>query len=323
MDGIFDKWLFDRAMTIMGLIAGLFLTGLFGWLLFSGEFQTLDDRFLAGFFTCFGLFTMVFCGLSLAVNRKAFIHVDESGITAFCHYGLKLDCPLSQVSGVSYGGTGLTIRLANGKRYNLMHLENAVPLGNFIEKQLPSHTGDTLSPALLMEQIPPLRSKCRREGILAMVGFPLLIPLVFLTSGLTGWKELHQFTSRDWRVFGIFGTVGLLLMAVSCLSLRRYLLHSEQLHTIQGNLCQQLLRTAPLLPGKVLGLYLDDERHASFRLTVFGNPNKKDVYFTIEQVNRDFQLECIQKSGMIPHLRELEPELADLIPIPLPGELQR
>lgn len=323
-DGQWDvqKIVRTEVTNILGLIAGLFLTLLFGGFLLAGEFVTLDDRLACAFFTCFGIFITLLCILSMAVNRKAFIRVDEEHISAFCHYGLKLDCGLSEIRSVSYDDTWLNIQLANGRRYNLMNLKNAHILGRYIEKRIPRRPRDTLSQELLMAQIPPLRKQCRREGIGAMVGFPLLIPLVILTSALTGWRELHQFSARDWTVFGILGAVGVVLITVSCLLLRKFLLHIEQLHHMEGSLYQLILRTAPLLPGNALGLYLDHEDHASIRLTVFGFPGKEEVCYTIEQVNRVFEIECIHKSYRISQIRELEPMLGDMTEIPLPGESQ-
>lgn len=322
MDGIFIKRRFTVVTNTAGLISGLFLALLFGWFLISGEFDTLDDRLCAGFFACFGIFITLLCGVSMAVNRKVYIHVDEKKISAFCHFGLRLECSVSDVRSVSYAYGALNIQLFSGKRYNLMNLANAYDLGRYIEQRIPGAPGEVLSREQLMAKIPPLRAKCRREGIQAMVGFPLLIPLVILTSGLTGWRELHQFSARDWTVFGILGAACLALVAATCVSLRRYLLHNERLHRMEGDLHQQLLRTAPLLPGNALGLYLDHDGHVSVRLTVFGFPNEESVYFAVEQVTRDFQLERIHQSGIYANIRELEPELADMTPIPLPGKSQ-
>lgn len=318
MDGVFIKGRFSAFFNILGLVSGLFLTALFGWLLLSGEFQTLDDRLLSAFFAGFGIFVVLFCGLSLWVSRKVRIHLDDKGITAFCHYGLKLSCTYSEIRSVTYGGTGLNIHLASGNRYNLMHLQNACALGRYIERRIPEQQEE-----MPLSQILSLRLKCKWEGICAMAGFPLLIPLAIFTSALTGWKELHQFSARDWQVFGILGTLCLALIAATCISLRRYLLHSEQLHSVLGSAHQHLLRTAPLLPGNAIALYLDDMRHASLRLTVFGYPNMEDVYFTVEQVSCDFQLECIHRSDLFPSIRDLAPELEGMIPIPLPGAYQK
>ena len=138
MDGVFCKQGFTKIFNIAGLMSGVFLASLFGFFICTGELSTLDDTVISCFFVCFGIFISILCGISLYVNKKAYIHIDEQKISAFCHFGLSLECNLSDISSVSYGGTGLYIQLKNGKKYNLMNLENAYQLGKTFKKGFPS-----------------------------------------------------------------------------------------------------------------------------------------------------------------------------------------
>lgn len=318
MDGVFGKQKFTKVYNIIGLISGAFLVLLFGFFICIGEFNTLDDMILSWFFVCFGLFISLLCAISLYVNRKAHIHVGENKISAFCHFGLTLECDLSEVSNVSYGGTGLNIQLKNGKKYNLMNLENAYQIGKYIQKRISVKPTISLNKDELMSAIPPLRKKRKREGISSIICFLLLFPGIFLTSALTGWKDLHEFSSNDWTVFSIMAGAGVIVIVAFCILLRKYLLHTDELNKMQGTLYQIILQTAPVQPGNAIKLFIDDDVYSSIRLTIYGYPNSDEVYFTVEQVNQSFEIECIHTSRVYSNINELSPEVEGMTEIALP-----
>lgn len=318
MDGIFGKQKFTKVYNVIGLISGVFLVLLFDFFIFIGEYSTLDDVLISCFFVCFGFFVSILCGISLYVNRKAYIHVDDQKIFAFCHFGLSLECDLSDVSSVSYGGTGLYIQLKSGKKYNLMNLENAYEIGRYIQKRIFTKHTISLDKDELMSAIPPLRRKRKREGISSVVCFLLIFPGICITAALTGWKELHEFSSNDWIVFSIMLGVGVLVVFVFCFLLRKCLLHTDELNKTQGTLYQIILMTTPVQPGNAIKLFIDDDIYASIRLTVYGYPNSDEVYCTIEQVNQRYEIECIHTSRVYSDINELAPEIEDMIEIAIP-----
>ena len=303
---------------IISLISGVFLVLLFGVFICIGEFNTMDDLIISWFFVCFGLFISLLCIISLYVNRKAHIHVDEKKISAFCHFALTLECDFSEVRNVSYGGTGLNIQLKNGKKYNLMNLENAYQIGKYIQRRISGKPAVSLNKDELMAAIPPLRKKRKREGITSICCFLLLFPVIVLTSALTDWKDLQEFSSKDWTVFSIMAGMGVITVAVFCVLLRKYLLHSEELDKIQGALYQTILKTSPVQPGNAIKLFIDDGIYASIRLTVYGYPNSDEVYFTVEQVTQNYEMKCIHTSKVYSNISELAPEIEGMMEIELP-----
>lgn len=318
MDGVFGKQRFTKVYNIAGLISGVFLVLLFGFFIIIGEYSTLDDVIVSCFFVCFGLFISILCAISLHVNRKAYIHVDDQKISAFCHFGLSLECDLFDVSSVSYGGTGLNIQLKSGKKYNLMNLENAYQIGKYIQKRISVKPTISLDKDELMAAIPPLRKKRKYEGVASIICFLLLFPGIILTSVLTGWKDLHDFTPNDWTIFSIIAGVGVIAIVVFCILLRKYLLHTDELSKIQGTLYQIILQTAPVQPGNAIKLFIDGEVYASIRLTVYGYPDSDEVYFTVEHVNRNFEVERIHESRIYSNINELAPEIEGMTEIALP-----
>lgn len=318
MDGVFGKQVFTKIYNIVGLISGAFLVLLFGFFICIGEYSTLDDVIVSCFFVCFGLFVSILCGISLYVNRKAYIHVDDQKISAFCHFGLSLECDLSDVSSVSYGGTGLNIQLKSGKKYNLMNLENAYQIGKHIQRRISAKPTISLDKDELMAAIPPLRKKRKYEGVASIICFLLIFPGIFLTAALTEWKDLHEFGSDDWTVFSIMAGVGVIVIVVFCILLRKYLLDTDELNKTQGTLYQAILQTAPVQPGNAIRLFIDDDVYASIRLTIYGYPNSDEVYFTVEQVNRSYEIECIHTSRVYSNIDELRSEVEGMTEIALP-----
>ena len=76
--------------------------------------------------------------------------------------------------------------------------------------------------------------------------------------------------------------------------------------------------TAPIQPGNAIKLLIDDDIYASIRLTIFGYPNSDNVYFTVEQVNRNYEIECIHTSRVYTNINELTAEIGDMTEISLP-----
>lgn len=317
MDGVFGKHRLTTIYNIIGLVSGVFLVLLFGFFICTGEYVTLDDQIASLFFVCFGLFISILCGVSLYVNRKAYIHVDEQGISAFCHLGLSLECHISDVSNVSYDGMGLNIQLKTGKKYSLMNLENAYQIGKYIQKRIPRKSMVFQDKNKLMTAILPLRKQRKYEGIGSISCFLLLIPGILLTAALTGWKALQDFTSTDWTIFAVMACFGVITIAVACILLRRFLHHTDNLHIIHSALYQALLRTSPVGPGNALKLFIDDDVNASIRLTVYGYPNSKEVYFTVERINQNYEIERIQESKIYSSMDALAPEIESMTEIVL------
>lgn len=318
MDGVFSNKRFAKVYNIIGLISGAFSVLLFGFFICIGEYNTLDDVICSIFFVCFGFFVSILCGISLYVNQKAYIHVDEQRISAFCHFGLSLECDLSDVSSVSYSYIGLNIQLKSGKKYELLNLENAYQIGKYIQKRISRKPSITVDKDALMAAIPLLRKKRKYEGVSSIICFLLLFPGIFLASALTGGKELHDFTSNDWTIFSIMAGAGIITIVVFCMLLRKYLLHTDELNKMQETLYRIILQTAPVQPGNAIKLFIDDNGHASDRLTIYGYPNSDEVYFTVEQVNQSYEIECIHTSRVYSNIDELTSEVEGMTEIALP-----
>ncbi|MGM9663472.1 MAG: hypothetical protein ACI3XF_01405 [Eubacteriales bacterium] len=208
------------------------------------------------------------------------------------------------------------IKLKNGKKYSLMNVGNAHNIIKYIQKRIPKNSMAFRDKDELLESLPPLRKKRKYEMIASVCCFLFLFFGIFLTGALTEWKDLHEFTSEEWVVFAVMICIGIFTVTAACILLRRFFVHTDEMNKNQGALYQTVLLTSPARPGKALKMYVDDDM--SVRLTVYGYPNSDEVYFTEEQVNQSYELECIYESEAFSGIDELASEIEGMTEITLP-----
>jgi len=315
VDGVFINQKRTRLYNIIGLVCGLFSVLLFTFVLIVDRSATWDYVLFAWGVIFFALIISILCGVSLYVNKRVFIHVDEEHISAFCQYGLSLECKLTDVEWVTYGGAGLDIRLKNGKKYNLINLENAYQLGRFIVKRIPEPPVPSRSKESLIAELSVMKRKRNREAIVALSGFVLLIPLVLVGSAVTGNAELHQFDSDDWRIFAILATVGILMVIVACVALRRAIAHIEELDVLRRTICQLVFQTTPLQPGNAIRVFAEYYTLQPSRLTVYEVSGSEQVYYILEDMNQNFELEYVTRSAKYSDIDTLLEEIDHLLEV--------
>lgn len=316
MDGQFHKRKSTRLFNWLGLVSGLFLAAFLSFLFLREGFSgaSLDDVLLLIFFVCFGLGVGVWCAVQLHVQRKAFIHLDETAIEAYCQIGGALRCPMRAVRQADCGGEGLSITLTSGKTYALGELENASALCRYIRKhQAPGLEAaeDAEGEQAQRARIEALRQQRKRLGRVLILCFLSLIPLILLTVVLTDSKELHDFDARDWLVFAVGFAVFAGISLVISRSLVRFLKSTEELAHREGALCRLLLKNAPVPPGKLVRLTLDDEHMPTSRTLIYAFPQGGGWYCRIEGVE-DRQLALLYESPVFPSEADLTAFLNDL-----------
>lgn len=319
MIGVFSKNKGMKAVKIIGLISGLLVLLIMVSLLIFMKDKDLDDIVGSVFFCIFGGLEAVACGILLYRDTKAFIRVDEERIVAYCQMGRFLDCQIDTVKDIRFMPNGMHIILSNGKRYILSNLQNGLQIQEYIFRRLPKEEVLPLDKETTIAQLVHLK-KCQKPEIaIAVCAILLVIPIILLTAWQTGWKELHAFESRDWLLLGIMGITIVVLFAVFTIALWRGTRHSEQYRALASSLYQQVLRTSPPGPGNIIRMYVDEERYASIRVSVYGYPNADDVYCTVEIVDAAFEIQCLHTSEVFPNMQALMESLGeDLTEIPIP-----
>lgn len=221
MDGIFRKGL-NRLYGILGTVSGIGLIGLMGFVLIVDPAVKPGDVGYFVFFMIFGLIAAAVSIYSLLLTKRVFLRVTQERIEGFSGLSGRLDCAMSEVAHVAWGGTGLNLELKNGKRYNFNDLLNNHELGSFIRAQTFVAPKVDMDREELAQSVIGRKRKSSRLAIGVLVSVVLLIPEILITAALTGGRELEQFTSRDWTVLGIGAAAVLATFAVFYILLRRW-----------------------------------------------------------------------------------------------------
>ena len=315
MESFFCKKTWTRIGNILGLVCGIFLAVFFCGLLIGGALVRPDDIGAACFFSVFGLLVALLCGVSLYVNRKVFVRADQDGVTGYFHIGRAMACRYDEIDAVSFGGTGLNIRLKSGKKYGMINLDNAMDLGRFIKNRMPLPPLSTRTEDELAQTVQDARAR-RKKCALGLIGcFVMIFSGIFATAFLTAGKELADFTAADLQIFGIMIAWDLLLTVAIVILIRRFVRHSEVCQRNLEELHLLILRTAPLPAGNPLRVYVNLDDHPPVRVTICGLPQSREVYSILEGIGRENTLEKIHESKLYPNMDALEPELEGLTEI--------
>ncbi|MBQ6551470.1 MAG: hypothetical protein IJL78_08695 [Lachnospiraceae bacterium] len=323
MDGIFEetKRLKKQTIwTVISMISGGLLAGFMIFALSSGELEAGDDRGIAVFFIIFGGILALASAAHLVFRKKSGLHADDHGITG--RQIITLRCSMEDVAFVSwdngYLGQNLYIELKNGKKYSFDYLVNAGDLCRYIKERIRREQTDLPDRKQLRDSLKALKPRIKKTGIGCLVTGLLLIPLIVLTAFLTGSKELSDFTSADWGIFALCAAVFVADGIIWYILLRKYVKITNLSLRLSHDLAVVLLRTEPLLPGKPLRMFLNDDTSSPFRAVVYGVANYEDVFYTLEAIGEEEQIVKVYESKIYPNYQDLEPELYGMTEIPLP-----
>lgn len=302
VEGIFGKKVFWKGLVF---ICGLFLVILFTFLKFA------DSQ--AGHEVYIGVaMGATFCAVGAAAylfNRKAFIRVREDHISARHNWSAKLECDIDEVDFALAQMNTLTLLLKNGKRHILVELDNAYAVAEAIRCRM--DWKEPRAPQEIREERLRLQRERKKDITLIVWLCVLMFAVIFLAVWLTGGRDIPEFSRQDWVIFAIMcGVEVLVVVALFCCAGRagRKLLPLEKETYLMG---RRIVETQPLLPGNVKAVYTDSACRG--RITVFGYPDSGCVYFTVEQLVEDYQLQEVYTSGIFENEQEMEEELEEEI----------
>ena len=315
MNGVFyerpKSWFHD----IVGICLGLALFIGFIRLLIIDKNATIDDKIIALFFAGFGLLIVFFRIATRIINRKAYINITKKGISAFCHFGLSLNCEFSDIESVSYGGSVLTINLKNGRKYSVSYLENDFELCKYIQKRIGTNNEEYFSKELLQEEVYSLKKKRKLFSIASIGSFCLIFPDVLITAILTDGKDISDFDTEDKFVFRLMLILGVSILIVFSVIFKKFLSQNEVLEKKENLLKLLVIKTTKSQPGNPIKLFVDDEFYPTGRIVVYGYPNSDDVYFIGELLNDNYELDVVYESPIFKNMGDLLEEIGEKIEI--------
>lgn len=299
MDGIFVRkktniWL------VMLLLCGIFFVIMYVYLKMVDSEATSDLLLFLIMGIIFGLIAIP----SMLLNRGAYIRIEENTIKAKYHWFGRLDCSIDDVEFVLPEINTLTILLKSGKRHVIMGVENSRALGDTIRRQ--NFEIEKEAPESLRQKLPQAQATRKKElGWVLGVG-ALLFVNIFIAVLLTGGRDLYEFSQQDWILFFVMGVIelltfiGLFYVAQRC---GKHLLPIEQLkYRLRG----AIIATHPLPTNNTTAVYTDE--NYTGRIVVCGFPNDDSVYYCVQEIVGNFELETVYTSEIYESTEELPKE---------------
>lgn len=248
---------------------------------------------------------------AILLNHGAYIHVDENTVKAKYHWCGKLDCCLDDIAFVLPQINTITILLKNGKRHGIMGVGNARQLSDWIRRRI--FQMETETPDAIRYQLTGLQAKHKKAFVWLFVGIALMFANIFATMFLTGSREMHAFSQRDWTIFYIMMFIELMIVIGLFYMAKRVGAHALPIEQLKYRLYGAVIGTQPLPSGRVVAVYTDPEY--SGRVVVCGFPKDKSVYFCVQDILGDFRLETVYTSEIFTSAEELPEELSAMIDI--------
>ncbi len=306
MDGVFLRKKFDIGLFILFLF-GLFFIGLYVFCYIVASPK--NGQSLS--FLIMGMFMWLIVIPSWLLNFGAFIRVDDNSVKGKYHWFGKIDCDMNDIEFASAKINTLIIQLKDGKRHIIMGLENNWELCSEILRNIQFEA--TEPPKKLIAKLNDWKNEKRKNWHLLFCGLVLMFINIFIAVFLTGERELYEFSKIDWIIFSIMGVIEIATVIATFYFAQKAGKNDISIEKLNYTIKRTIVETNPLLPGKVIKVYTD--AYCTGRITVFGYPNDKSVYFVTQIFDSDFNLIKSYESEIFENIEDLDESVKVLIDI--------
>ncbi len=306
MKGIFLRKKFCGWLLVL-FLCGLFFIGLY-FLLNAADSKATDK--ILSFLIVGGLICLAAIA-SWLLNFRAFICVDENYIKAKYHWFGKIDCKISDVDFAVARVNTLIIQLKDGKCHTIMGIENPWELSSVIRRNMSFEV--TEKSEMLIEKLNNLKSAKKNAITYVCFGTALMFINIFIAVFLTGEKDLYEFSQTDWIIFAVMGGIETVTIILTFYFAQKAGKNNLPIEKMQYAIKKSIIETAPLLPGNVIKVFTNEDYTG--RITFFGFPNEKTVYYTVEQVAPDYTLVKIYDSEIFESFEMLSDQVEALLDI--------
>ncbi len=311
MDGIFIRNRFGLCRWIF-LGSGILLAILFSFVLFADDAMSPEDKAGSRIILVLSLVMVALCLISRRFNRGAFLHLGESGLTARFAWRTRLQCPYSDIAFCSCGGMSLTLRLQNGKRCTIPLLDNAVEICSELQKRIEPFRPELPDREELARTLARQKRQHRKWTVCAFGALLLAVIGIVAAALLTG-GDTDTHTDRMIIAAALCLFVGLCAVAFFFAGKGgRWLADADETAKL---LRESILKTAPLPPGNVRGVYPNGD--FTGRTIVYGYPNSDSGYYVCQELDGNWELTTTYTSETILDIGSLQAVFA---PPDLSGE---
>ncbi len=296
MDGIFTRKKTNIWLVLL-LLCGIFFVVLCAYLNMVDSEATSELRVLC--------IMGILCGFlalpSMLLNCGAYIHVGENTVKAKYHWFGRLDCRIDEIEFVLPQTNTLTILLKSGKRHVIVGVENSQALGTAIRRQ--SFQIEKETPDSLRQKLSQTQAARKKELWWVLGGIALMFANIFLAVLLTGGRDLQEFSQPDWILFSVMGGLELLTLIGIFYAAQRCGKHLLPIEQLKYRLRGAIIATHPLPTNHAIAVYTD-ENHTG-RIVVCGFPRDESIYYCVQEIVRNFELETVHTSEIYDSTDEL------------------
>lgn len=285
MKAVFKKKFF---WNIVCLLCGLFLMGLFIFI------KVVDSEATSEVYSGVILGGII-CACSILFlfhNYKAYLLIDGRHITGRYNWFKRIDFDISEVTYSQFVDKTLTILLENGKQHLITGIENTLAICFTLRRIMPFEPFKDIQQA--MEELEQLKSMRRKRIFRLLLCIVFMFLYIFITTFLTGFRELDEFNPMDWALFFLMVVMELVTMFVLFYYAGMTGKGNMPIERQKYGIRRSIVETSPLLPGYVKGVYTDE--NYTGRLTLLGYPNDEAVYYVVQEFDANYRLETIHKS---------------------------
>lgn len=303
MDGIIIK---KKKWQIIGLVWGLIFGGLF---ICMGMSLGSKDLGIVIFNAAAGILVAVFSIVSLCIQKKVFIHLDDEGINAFCHYGLSLNCCYDDIKEVSLDPNDhshMKLRLKNGRRYSVFHIRNYVEIYRFILNRIDDPVRKDISVNNSEEIVNNIRSEKKKESVFLAGAVILIMVFTMIVIRFLNGREVAELDRADKTVFYCITGFAAIIYVCGLVWGNNHRKRMQELQKKSEGFQSIMLKASYVNHNRCIAMFLDDMALPALRVLVFGYPNSESVFCRLETLNGDYKVVKCVESEIFDNYEELE-----------------
>lgn len=224
-------------------------------------------------------------------NHGAYFRIENGRIKTKFNWLAKLDRPVEDVVFVdpSFPVQGLTLLFKDGKRANVIGMENYLEVSEYLQKQIFSLEKEI--PKNLREEIAAERKKRKKHLGVIIAGICAMFALIFVTMLLTGERDLGDFSKNDRIIFSCFIAAELLMLIAVLVLADKCGKAKFTIDYLTYRLRGAMILSSPLPEGSVQGVYTDTNNDC--RVIVCGNQEDKSIYYTGQFLEDEEEMELL------------------------------
>lgn len=304
MKAVFKKKYF---WNIVCLLCGLSLMGLFIFIKMVDSEATTEvysGVVLGGIICAFSI-------LFLFHNFKAYLLIDGRHITGRYNWFKTMDFDISEVTYSQFVDKTLTILLKSGKQHLITGIENTLAICFTLRRIMPFEPYKDIRQA--MKELEQMKALRRKRIIRLALCIVFMFLYIFITTALTGFRELDEFSHTDWVLFFLMVVMEIVTMCVMFYYAGMTGKGNLPIERQKYGIRRSIVETSPLLPGYVKGVYTDE--NYTGRLTLLGNPSDESVYYVVQEFDTNYRLETVHKSEIYKSAEDIPNGFDSLIDI--------